>query len=189
MVDNFSDIVNDDVQQELRDMNSIVFPHGSFVAYAGLDNIETIFNVPMFGNRDILRWEAERDLERKLMTESGIRIPKKINNPNEIDGTVMVKFPGARGGRDCLRGVVPPDQVGPAAEEPDGQGTVGLRRTGWVCHCLLLGAAGRNLQPRTEERQEEAQGQSVRRQGGSRDHTEQRRAVGRGLRRAHPFCN
>lgn len=99
MVDKFSDIVNDDVQQQLIDLNSIVFPHGSFVAYAGLDNIETIFNVPMFGNRDILRWEAERDLERKLMTESGIRIPKKINNPNEIDGTVMVKFPGARGGR------------------------------------------------------------------------------------------
>jgi 5-formaminoimidazole-4-carboxamide-1-(beta)-D-ribofuranosyl 5'-monophosphate synthetase len=99
IVDKFSDIVNEEVQQELRDMNSIVFPHGSFVAYAGLDNIETIFNVPMFGNRDILRWEAERDLERKLMTESGVRIPKKIKSPGDIDGTVMVKFPGARGGR------------------------------------------------------------------------------------------
>ncbi len=99
MVDKFSDIVNDDVQQKLIDMNSIVFPHGSFVAYAGLDNIETIFNVPMFGNRDILRWEAERDLERKLMVESGIRIPQKIAKPGDIDGTVMVKFPGARGGR------------------------------------------------------------------------------------------
>jgi 5-formaminoimidazole-4-carboxamide-1-(beta)-D-ribofuranosyl 5'-monophosphate synthetase len=99
MVDHFSDIVSEDVQQQLRDMNSIVFPHGSFVAYAGLDNVESIFNVPMFGNRDILRWEAERDLERKLMTESGVRIPKKINDPADIDSTVMVKFPGARGGR------------------------------------------------------------------------------------------
>ena len=99
MVDKFSDIVSDEVQDKLRDLNSIVFPHGSFVAYAGLDNIETIFNVPMFGNRDILRWEAERDLERKLMTESGVRIPKKIKDPSKIDGTVMVKFPGARGGR------------------------------------------------------------------------------------------
>jgi len=99
MVDKFSDIINDDVQEQLKDMNSVVFPHGSFVAYAGLDNIETIFNVPMFGNRDILRWEAERDLERKLMIESGIRIPKKISDPGKIDGTVMVKFPGARGGK------------------------------------------------------------------------------------------
>ena len=99
MIDKFSDIINEDVQQQLRDMNSIVFPHGSFVAYAGLDNIETVFNVPMFGNRDILRWEAERDLERKMMVESGIRIPQKIKNPGDINGTVMVKFPGARGGR------------------------------------------------------------------------------------------
>jgi len=107
MVDKFSDIINDDVQEQLKDMNSVVFPHGSFVAYAGLDNIETIFNVPMFGNRDILRWEAERDLERKLMIESGIRIPKKISDPGKIDGTVMVKFPGARGGKGYFAATSP----------------------------------------------------------------------------------
>ncbi|MBM4241495.1 MAG: formate--phosphoribosylaminoimidazolecarboxamide ligase [Euryarchaeota archaeon] len=99
IIDKFSEINSEEVQQKLRDLNSIVVPHGSFVAYAGLDNIETIFNVPMFGNRDILRWEAERDLERKLMTESGIRIPQKYKNHRQIDGTVMVKFPGARGGK------------------------------------------------------------------------------------------
>ena len=99
LVEKFKDIINDEVQEELRNMNSIVVPHGSFVAYAGLDRVENDFNVPMFGNRDILRWEAERDLERKLMTESGIRIPQKYQNPTDIDRTVMVKFPGARGGR------------------------------------------------------------------------------------------
>jgi 5-formaminoimidazole-4-carboxamide-1-(beta)-D-ribofuranosyl 5'-monophosphate synthetase len=99
IVDKFKDIVNEDVQQKLRDMNSIVVPHGSFVAYAGLDNVEDKFNVPMFGNRDILRWEAERDLERKLITESNIRMPRKYENPSDIDRAVMVKFPGARGGR------------------------------------------------------------------------------------------
>ncbi|MEG3224541.1 MAG: 5-formaminoimidazole-4-carboxamide-1-(beta)-D-ribofuranosyl 5'-monophosphate synthetase [Methanobacteriales archaeon Met13] len=99
MVDKFSDIVNDEVQEQLRDMNSVVVPHGSFVAYAGLDRIENDFNVPMFGNRDILRWESERDLERKLMIKSGIRIPNKYKEESEIDRTVMVKFPGARGGR------------------------------------------------------------------------------------------
>ena len=69
IVDKFKDIVNEDVQQKLRDMNAIVIPHGSFVAYAGLDNVEDKFNVPMFGNRDILRWEAERDKERALLVE------------------------------------------------------------------------------------------------------------------------
>jgi 5-formaminoimidazole-4-carboxamide-1-(beta)-D-ribofuranosyl 5'-monophosphate synthetase len=99
IVDKFSDIVNDDVQEKLREMNSIVVPHGSFVAYAGLDRIENDFKVPMFGNRDILRWEAERDLERELLIESDIRIPMKFDDPSKIDRTVMVKFPGARGGR------------------------------------------------------------------------------------------
>jgi 5-formaminoimidazole-4-carboxamide-1-(beta)-D-ribofuranosyl 5'-monophosphate synthetase len=99
IVDKFKDIINSEVQQKLRDMNSIVIPHGSFVAYAGLDSIENDFHVPMFGNRDILRWESDRDLERKLMNESGIRIPNKYKNHLDIDRTVMVKFPGARGGK------------------------------------------------------------------------------------------
>ncbi len=97
-VDEFKDIVNDDIQDQLRAMNAIVVPHGSFVAYAGLDNVEDKFNVPMFGNRDILRWEAERDKERKMITESNIRMPYKYDNPEDIDREVMVKFPGARGG-------------------------------------------------------------------------------------------
>ena len=99
MVDKFKDMVNEDVQQKIRDMNAIVVPHGSFVAYAGLDNVEDKFNVPMFGNRDILRWEAERDLERKLLVNGKLRIPQKFSGPDEIDREVMVKFPGARGGR------------------------------------------------------------------------------------------
>ncbi|MEN4017155.1 MAG: formate--phosphoribosylaminoimidazolecarboxamide ligase [Methanobacterium sp.] len=99
MVDKFSDIINEDVQQKLRDLNSIVVPHGSFIAYAGLGHVEKDFYVPMFGNRSILRWEAERNLERKLMLESDIRIPHNYSSSADIDRTVMVKFPGARGGK------------------------------------------------------------------------------------------
>ncbi|MDR2545642.1 MAG: formate--phosphoribosylaminoimidazolecarboxamide ligase [Methanobrevibacter sp.] len=99
LVDKFSDIVNTDIQKRLQELNSIIIPHGSFVAYAGLDEIENDFTVPMYGNRNILRWEAERDLERKLLVEENIRIPKKYDKPENIDRSVMVKFPGARGGR------------------------------------------------------------------------------------------
>ncbi|EHP87577.1 formate--phosphoribosylaminoimidazolecarboxamide ligase [Methanotorris formicicus] len=98
-IDNFADISKEEIQEKLREMNAIIVPHGSFIAYCGLDNVENNFRVPMFGNRKILRWEAERDLEGKLLRESGLRLPKKYNNPDEIDGPVMVKFPGARGGK------------------------------------------------------------------------------------------
>ncbi|WP_423792438.1 formate--phosphoribosylaminoimidazolecarboxamide ligase [Methanocaldococcus indicus] len=98
-IDDFKDIKNEEVQEKLRELNAIVVPHGSFIAYCGLDNIENNFLVPMFGNRKILRWEAERDLERKILENGNIRIPKKFNSPDEIDRAVIVKFPGARGGK------------------------------------------------------------------------------------------
>ncbi len=98
-VDEFSQISDEEIQEKLREMNAIVIPHGSFIAYCGLNNIENKFYVPMFGNRKILRWESERDLEGKLLKESGLRVPKKYDSPDEIDGPVMVKFPGARGGK------------------------------------------------------------------------------------------
>ncbi len=98
-VDEYKDIVREDIQEQLRAMNAIVVPHGSFVAYAGLSNVEDKFVVPMFGNRDILRWEAERDLERDMIMNAGIRMPRKYDGPEDIDKTVMVKFPGARGGQ------------------------------------------------------------------------------------------
>ena len=98
-VDNFSDIKNEEIQEKLRELNAIVVPHGSFIAYCGLDNVENNFLVPMFGNRRILRWESERSLEGKLLREAGLRVPKKYESPEDIDTTVIVKFPGARGGR------------------------------------------------------------------------------------------
>jgi len=99
IVDEFKEIADEDVQEKLRETNSIIIPHGSFVAYAGLDRIENDFYVPMYGNRNILKWESERKLERRLMKKAGIRIPYKYDDPEKIDRTVMVKFPGARGGR------------------------------------------------------------------------------------------
>ena len=123
MVDKFADIVNEDVQQQLRDMNAIVIPHGSFVAYAGLDNVEDKFNVPMFGNRDILRWEAERDKEHNLLANGNIRIPQMYEGPSQIDREVMVKFPGARGGRGYF--------VASTPEEFDAK-IEAMKKRGWI---------------------------------------------------------
>jgi 5-formaminoimidazole-4-carboxamide-1-(beta)-D-ribofuranosyl 5'-monophosphate synthetase len=99
VVDKFSDIIDEGIQERLRKMNAIITPHGSFVAYVGLENIENKFRVPILGNRNILRWEAERERVTKLFEAANIRKPQKIYGPDKIDRPCMVKFPGARGGR------------------------------------------------------------------------------------------
>lgn len=98
-VEDFTDMGSPEVQERLREMNALVVPHGSFVAYLGLDRVEEEFEVPIVGNRASLRWEASRDRERTLMHRADIDTPRVFDGPGEIDRDVMVKFPGARGGR------------------------------------------------------------------------------------------
>lgn len=93
-VDSFSDIF--DLQKDIED--TIVIPHGSFVAYLGLDRFLDEFYVPVFGNKEILKWESDRGLKSKLLKESGVKIPMEFEKPEKIDRPVIVKFHGARGG-------------------------------------------------------------------------------------------
>ncbi|MBN2478336.1 formate--phosphoribosylaminoimidazolecarboxamide ligase [Candidatus Micrarchaeota archaeon] len=85
--------------EELIERNSVIVPHGSFVEYINkkLDDLE----IPIFGNRGSLRYERNRHRMFKWMESSKLRIPK-ILKPEEIDRPVVVKFPGAKGGRGYL---------------------------------------------------------------------------------------
>jgi 5-formaminoimidazole-4-carboxamide-1-(beta)-D-ribofuranosyl 5'-monophosphate synthetase len=53
----------------------------------------------MFGNRELLHWETDRERQRQWLKKAGLRLPKTFNDPNEIDGLVIAKFPGAMGGK------------------------------------------------------------------------------------------
>ena len=97
VVEDFQEIINDDIEKKLSDHDSILIPHGTLISEVGIDNIENL-NVPIFGNKHILRWEADRDLKTRLMETSGIRTPKIINSPEEIDCLTISKLSGARGG-------------------------------------------------------------------------------------------
>ena len=83
---------------ELRLKNAIIIPHGSLVEYLGAENFSTL-EVPTFGNRQILRWESSRDLQREWLESGGCKMPKVIRDPRDIAGPVIVKYAGARGGR------------------------------------------------------------------------------------------
>ncbi|MFW9919503.1 MAG: DUF1297 domain-containing protein [Candidatus Thorarchaeota archaeon] len=92
ILDSFRDILLDENQQFLKDLDTLWMPNRSFSVYVGYDNIEKNFELPMYGNRNILRVE-ERGFPRDqywLLEESGVRIPKSYQ-PNEIDTLVIVK--------------------------------------------------------------------------------------------------
>lgn len=83
---------------DLAAMNAILVPHGSVVEYMGAPNFQRL-PLPTFGNRAVLAWESDREKMREWLEGSGVRMPKRIARPDDIDRPVLVKFYGAKGGR------------------------------------------------------------------------------------------
>jgi 5-formaminoimidazole-4-carboxamide-1-(beta)-D-ribofuranosyl 5'-monophosphate synthetase len=98
-IDDYKELLDTGLQDKLIEKNVILIPHGSFVEYVGPKNIEDDIYIPLFGNRLVLEWESDRDKQRELLVKAGITMPKKFSTPDEIDRLVMVKFPGAKGGK------------------------------------------------------------------------------------------
>ncbi|MFH2027806.1 MAG: formate--phosphoribosylaminoimidazolecarboxamide ligase [Nanoarchaeota archaeon] len=95
-INDFSDF--EAVQEKLIKENAIIIPHASFIAYMGIDRIQDL-KVPYFGNKNILKWEFDRGMERTWLTKAGLNMPKVFETPEEIDRPVIVKFHGADGGQ------------------------------------------------------------------------------------------
>ena len=98
IVEDFKDILREETQAQLIEENSIVVPHGSFVEYVTAKAILEKFAVPMFGNRESLNWETDRNRQRAWLESAGLRMPKEYKTPSGIDQRVFVKLPGAKGG-------------------------------------------------------------------------------------------
>lgn len=98
LVDKFSDILFKENQQKLLELNVIMVAHRSFAVYLGYDNIENNFNIPVYGNRWLLKAE-ERTLPKNqyyLLEKANIAHPKIYSNPQEIEGPAFVKVQEAR---------------------------------------------------------------------------------------------
>jgi len=95
MLDNYSELLSH--AEWLREKNVVIIPHGSLVEYLGPTNYRNL-EVPTFGNRGILHWESSRERQRYWLEESGCIMPKLIDDPHDIDGPVIVKYAGAKGG-------------------------------------------------------------------------------------------
>lgn len=93
-VEKFKDIVKPDFQKKLREKNCIFIPHRSFEVYvADYDAIENSFQVPIFGNRRLLRFEERNESSNQydLLQKAGIKYPKIYKEPSKIDRLVIVK--------------------------------------------------------------------------------------------------
>ncbi len=102
-VENYKEILNENIQKKLISENVLIIPHGSFVEYVGAENILEKFRVPMFGNRLTLFWEGDRRRQRRWLDEAGVSAPKIYERPEDIDKLVIVKLHGAKGGKGYFK--------------------------------------------------------------------------------------
>ncbi|NOY11652.1 MAG: formate--phosphoribosylaminoimidazolecarboxamide ligase [Archaeoglobi archaeon] len=95
-VDDYRELLDEAIQRKLIELNTVLIPHGSYNAYIGsLYNLK----VPVFGNRVLMEWETVRERQREWLERAGLKLPRTYSSPDEIDGLVIVKYPGARGGK------------------------------------------------------------------------------------------
>jgi 5-formaminoimidazole-4-carboxamide-1-(beta)-D-ribofuranosyl 5'-monophosphate synthetase len=90
-IDSFKSIL--DVNHE----DTVLVPHGSFVAYLGAQTLLES-ELPLFGNKELLRWEEDRELKARLMRAGGLNVPHEFSTPDEVDRPAIVKSYGAAGG-------------------------------------------------------------------------------------------
>jgi 5-formaminoimidazole-4-carboxamide-1-(beta)-D-ribofuranosyl 5'-monophosphate synthetase len=93
VLDKFSDITKPNIQEQLRNKNTIFIHNRYFWVYFDFKDIENNFLVPIFGTRSMLKLE-ERDVPKNqyyLLEKAGIRYPKIYKSPKDIDRLVIVK--------------------------------------------------------------------------------------------------
>ena len=98
-VEDFTALLDEKLQEKLQELNAILIPHGSFTAYLSTEELQNNLNVPMFGNRQLLHWEADRKEQEEWLRQAGLRLPTTFKSPDDIDRLIIAKLPGAKGGR------------------------------------------------------------------------------------------
>ncbi len=98
ILDRFTDILNFEHQEKLRQSNVIFVANRAFSAYLGYDSIENNFRVPVFGNRFLQRVEERTSPKNQyhLLEKSKIRYPRILSDPSQISGPSIVKVQEAR---------------------------------------------------------------------------------------------
>jgi 5-formaminoimidazole-4-carboxamide-1-(beta)-D-ribofuranosyl 5'-monophosphate synthetase len=99
IVNDFTELLNENLQERLRNLNAVLIPHGSFTAYLSTEQLTGSLRVPMMGNRELLHWEANRKSQEEWLRQAGLQLPTTFKTPDDIDRLVIAKLQGAKGGR------------------------------------------------------------------------------------------
>lgn len=86
------------IEKQLLDKNIIVIPHGSFVAYLGMEGNKKM-TLPYFGNKKVLDFEFDRVKQGEWLKKSGINTPEEYKNISDVKFPVIIKSFGAAGGK------------------------------------------------------------------------------------------
>lgn len=97
-VDMWSDLCRRQVQLRLHEYNAIMVPHGSMVEYVGSSCVEEL-ELPLFGLRGIVRVESNQYEKMRFLQDAGIPTPRIYRLDEGFNTLVIVKLPGAKGGR------------------------------------------------------------------------------------------
>lgn len=95
-VEKFKDMLSPKFQKILKTKKATFIPHRSFEVYINdYDAIENEFNIPIFGNKHLLRAEERTESKNQyhILEKAGIRYPKLFKNPQQINSLALVKVP------------------------------------------------------------------------------------------------
>ncbi len=94
----WEDLASPSIVDYLRGKNAVLVPHAGLVEYVGVERAEKL-ELPIHGNRLLFRIEADQHEKMRLLRKAGIPTPREYRDPREVDRLVIVKLPGAKGGR------------------------------------------------------------------------------------------
>ena len=87
-----------EIEKKLINKNVVVIPHGSFVAYLGMEGNKKM-TLPYFGNKKVLDFEFDRVKQGDWLKKAGINTPEEYKNINNVKFPVIIKSFGAAGGK------------------------------------------------------------------------------------------
>mgnify|MGYP001442418335 CR=1 FL=1 len=96
MLKRFSQIIEPENQEIIKNKNVLFVPNRSFTSYCGIDAVEDQFCVPLLGSRNLLRSEERGDKRDYywILEKAGLPFPEPVE-AEDIKELVMVKLPHA----------------------------------------------------------------------------------------------